>query len=136
MDEKVQLILGTAWLVLVIVGRWLLFRKAGKPGIFSIIPIISTFTEYNICWNGWMVILGVLFAGVAAYCSQIGEDNIVILVIAAVAGIGYLVILWIESQKLAKSFGKGFLYGLLLFLFGRLFRVLLGLSAAEYKGKA
>ncbi len=134
-NEQLMLILGTAWLVLTIVGRWLLFRKAGKPGIFSIIPVISIFTEYNICWTGWMVILSLLFAGVSSFCAQEGQNNTVMMIIAAVAGIGYFIILWTESQKLARSFGKGFIYGLLLFFFGRVFRVLLGLSAAEYRGK-
>ena len=135
MDDQMTLILGTAWLVLTIVGRWLLFRKAGKPGIFSIIPVISMFTEYNICWTGWMVILGAVFAGTAAGIMEAGADNAVMLGIAAAAALGYLIILWTESMKLARSFGKGFIYGLLLFFFGRLFRVLLGLSAAEYRGK-
>ena len=128
-------ILGTAWLVLTVVGRWLLFRKAGKPGIFSIIPVISTFTEYNICWNGWMVIFGLLFGCASATFLQMAESDATFLILAAATGLVYLIILWNESMKLARSFGKGFGYGLLLFLFARLFRVLLGLSSAEYRGK-
>ena len=134
-NEQLMLILGTAWLVLTIVGRWLLFRKAGKPGIFSIIPIISIFTEYNICWTGWMVILSLLFGIGAGVFTQMAESSSVFLIAGAACGLGYFIILWTESQKLARSFGKGFIYGLLLFFFGRVFRVLLGLSAAEYRGK-
>ena len=54
---------------------------------------------------------------------------------AGVAGLVVLLLHWIESQKLARSFGKGFGSGLLLFFFGRLARVVLGLSSAEYVGK-
>lgn len=35
---------GIVWSVLAIVGRWLLFRKAGKPGWHSILE-----TEYEAC---------------------------------------------------------------------------------------
>lgn len=130
-----SLILGAAWLVLTVVGRWLLFRKAGKPGIFSIIPVISTFTEYNICWNGWMVIFGLLPGIAASVFAEMSQSNATFMIPAAACLLVYLIILWKESMKLARSFGKGFGYGLLLFLFARLFRVLLGLSSAEYRGK-
>ena len=46
-----------------------------------------------------------------------------------------MILHWIESQKLARSFGKGFLYGLFLFFFDRFARVILGLSSARYVGK-
>ena len=32
MDKNTSLIITTAWAVLTIIGRWLLLRKAGKPG--------------------------------------------------------------------------------------------------------
>ena len=54
---------------------------------------------------------------------------------AGIAGIVTVILHWIESQKLARSFGKGFLYGLFLFFFDRFARVILGLSGARYVGK-
>ena len=82
-----------------------------------------------------MVIVALLTAGGAATFGKMAEADQTFLIPAAACGLVYLIILWIESRKLARSFGKGFIYGLLLFFFGRFFRVLLGLSAAEYRGK-
>ena len=41
---------------------------------------------------------------------------------------------FIQSVKLSKAFGKGVFYGILLFLFGPIFRVVLGLGKSEYLG--
>ena len=37
------------WLVLGIIGDWMLFRKAGRPGILSLIPGVNLLVEYSIC---------------------------------------------------------------------------------------
>ena len=34
--------------ILLVIGRWRLFRKAGKPGWHSIIPILSMYQEYRL----------------------------------------------------------------------------------------
>ena len=121
--------------VLAVVGRWLLFRKAGKPGWHSIIPILNAYDEYDVCWKGGKVFLAALLVGVAAGCVTAGQDNPVLMRVAAVAVIWVITIHWKQSMKLAASFGKGGGTGFLLFLFGKLSRVILGLSGAEYVGK-
>lgn len=121
--------------VLAVVGRWLLFRKAGKPGWHSIIPILNAYDEYDVCWKGGKVFLAALLVGVAAGCVTAGQDNPVLMGVAAVAVIWVITIHWKQSMKLAASFGKGGGTGFLLFLFDKLGRVILGLSGAEYVGK-
>ena len=134
MDE-LQVMVGVAWLVLSVIGRWLLFRKAGRCGLLSLIPVVNVFVEYNICWSGGKALLSALLAGVAGGCVAAGQDNPVFMGIAAAAVFLMLLIHWKESMKLAESFGKGRGYGFFLFLFDRLGRVALGLSSAEYEGK-
>ena len=46
--------------ILLVIGRWRLFRKAGKPGWHSIIPILSMYQEYAISWKGWVGLLSLL----------------------------------------------------------------------------
>ena len=136
MDEQsVQLMIGTAWVVLSVVAKWLLFRKAGRPGWFSIVPVVNIFTEFSICWNGWKCLLQILLVGAAMYCGSAGQDDPVMMGIAAVTLLWAFIIHWRESMKLAASFGKGFLYGLFLVFFDKLGRVILGLSSAEYIGR-
>lgn len=135
MEESTSLVIGTAWAVLVVVGRWLLFRKAGRPGWHSLIPIVNVCEEYAICWKGGKAILSALLVGIAAGCVA-AQGDAVLMGIAAIAVLWVIIIHWKESMKLAASFGKGAGYGLFLFLFARLGRVVLGLSAAEYVGKS
>ena len=135
MDEQTSLVISTAWAVLAVVGRWLLFRKAGKPGWHSIIPILNAYDEFDLCWKGGKVFLAALLAGVAAGCAAAGQDSPALMGVAALAVIWISVIHWKQSMKLAAAFGKGGVTGLLLFLFDKPGRVILGLSGAEYVGK-
>lgn len=135
MDEQTSLVISTAWAVLAVVGRWLLFRKAGKPGWHSIFPILNAYDEFDLCWKGGKVFLAALLAGVAAGCAAAGQDSPALMGVAALAVIWIIVIHWKQSMKLAAAFGKGGVTGLLLFLFGKPGRVILGLSGAEYVGK-
>ncbi len=118
------------WLVLGIVGDWMLFRKAGRPGILSLIPGVNLLVEYSICWSGFVGLIYFFLIGGINYFYGAEQTAP-----AGVAGLIIVIIHWIQSQKLARCFGKGFGSGLLLFLFGRLARVILGLSSAEYVGK-
>lgn len=54
---------------------------------------------------------------------------------AGIVGLLAAILHWIESRKLARSFGKGFLYALFLFFFDRFARVILGLGSTTYRGK-
>ena len=112
-----------------IIGDWLLFRKAGRAGILSLIPVVNVMVEYSICWSG---LIGLLyFIRISASSYFVSSDSASL---AGIVGLLAAILHWIESQKLARSFGKGFLYGLFLF-FDRFARVILGLSSARYVGK-
>ena len=118
------------WFILGVIGDWMLFRKAGRPGILSLIPGVNLLVEYSICWSGFIGLIYFFLIGGINYFYGAEQTAP-----AGVTGLIVLVIHWIESQKLARSFGKGFGSGLLLFLFGRLARVVLGLGSARYVGK-
>lgn len=96
--------------VLSIVGMWMLFRKAGKAGWRSLIPVLNVYTLVKIADGaGWKVLL-LLIPGV----------NVV-----------YHVLL---NLRLARSFGKTGLFGLGLIFFTPLFSLILGLGGASYRG--
>ncbi len=133
MEDKLTMITfsGLAvWIILGIVGDWMLFRKAGRPGILSLIPGVNLVVEYSICWSGLFGLIYFFLIGGINYFY--GADQTAP---AGVAGLILVILHWIESQKLARCFGKSFGSGLLLFIFGKLARVILGLSSAEYVGK-
>ena len=130
-DGGILLIIIAVWFVMTVVGDWLLFRKAGRPGILSLIPGVNMIVEFSICWSGFVGLIYFLLIGGIDYFTQAEMAPP-----AGITGLIIVIIRWVESQKLARCFGKGFGSGLLLFLFGRVARVFLGLSSAEYVGKS
>ena len=119
--------------LLLVIGRWLILRKAGKPGWHSLIPFLSSYQEYAVCWKGSIGLVASLLplaSGVGLYVSH---ANWALLASVAI-GIAYFVLRLIESLKLAKAFGKGAGVGILLTLFQSIGRFILGVSKAKYQG--
>ncbi len=124
------------WWVLQIIGDWKLFEKAGKPGWHSIIPFLNTYDEYDLCWNGGFGILYlVILIGINMITPEMAQEHAMLPMLAGIGGVVVLVLQVIESNKLAKSFGKGIGYTIFLILLDRIARMVLGFSDAEYKGK-
>ena len=126
--------------LLLVIARWALFRKAGKPGWHSLIPVLNVCQEFSLCWKGWVGLLSL--ACPAAYMAintlinagMLPMDGVTTAV--KVACIVLFVILRIaESMKLARAFGKKAGTGILLLIFATLGRLVLGLSKAQYVGK-
>ena len=96
--------------VLVVVGLWKLFTKAGEAGWKAIIPIYNTIILMKIIGRPiWWVLL--LFVPCL---------NIIIAIIV--------------SFDVAKCYGKGTGYGLGLAIFPMIFYPILGFSDAQYLG--
>ena len=117
-----------------IIGRWCLLRKAGKPGWHSLIPFLSTYKEYSICWNGWLGLLAELCTLAFFASGALGLEGVVRYALPLV---GFLIGIP-ESLKLTKAFGKGTFMGVLLCIPGLrgLGRFILGVSKAKYQGTA
>lgn len=99
-----------AILVLIIVGTWKVFVKAGKPGWASLIPFYSQYCLFDIaCGNGWFFLL--MFVPCVNFFALI-----------------YAYI------KLAQAFGKGTGYGIAMFFFGFVLIPMLGFGDAQYVG--
>ncbi len=101
-----------AIIVVMIVGMWKLYEKAGKPGWASIIPIYNLYVLLKIVGRpGWWLLLFII--------------PIVNLVV------------WIMvSLDLATVFGKGSGFGLGLILLPGIFHLILGFGSAKYQGAA
>ena len=129
-------IIAILWYILQVIGCWKLFQKAGIPGWHSIIPILNIVDEYRLCWSGGMGLL-FFFALTAVNCITPASMEDSGAVMAGSAVLVFIVILLqiIESGKLARAFGKGPGFALILIIFDRLGRVILGFGSAEYIGK-
>lgn len=95
-------------LLLSIIGFWMVFTKAGKPGWASLIPIYNVFVFVDIAGKPWWWVLLFLIPIV----------NFIAIIIVSIA--------------LAERFGKGTLYGLGIAFFGFIFLPMLGFGDAKY----
>ncbi len=96
--------------VLVVVGLWKVFTKAGYPGILAIIPIVNVVFLVKIAgMSGWFALL------------------YLIPIVGFVFGI-------IVAVKLGEKFGKGGLFSFfLLFVFPYIGYLILGFGDARYR---
>jgi len=106
------LIFNLAILVLVVVGFWKVFTKAGQPGWFSIIPIFNLFILLKIVGRPWwfLILLFIPLVNIFAFA--------------------------VVSMDVAKSFGKGIGFAIGLFFLSFIFYPILGFGKAEYQGPA
>lgn len=119
-----------------IFGRWMMFKKAGKPGWHSLIPFLNVYDEFSLCWKGSY---GILFLIGVAAVNLLGAYVKQSTVAFAITLMAVIIILFIMHIKqcilLSRSFGYGTIYGLFLIFFNGLAKVILGLGDAEYVGK-
>ena len=123
------------WHILQAVADWKIFSKAGRPGILAFIPIVNIYVEYGICWSKCMGLIYLVCVCITSYVSGVQEPSSTLTMVSGAASILALVLHIVQSIKLAKSFGKGVGYGILLILFGPLARLFLGLGDSRYIGR-
>ena len=106
-------VMGLVWLavvVVVLVGMWKVFVKAGKPGWGILIPIYNMILLLDIAGRpAWWVVL--MFIPLV---------NFIVLILVSIDG--------------AKKFGKGTGFGIGLLLLGAIFYPILGFGSAQYQG--
>ena len=106
-------LLGLVWLILVVVGFWKVFTKAGQPGWAAIIPIYNVLVQLRIIGRPWWWVLLWLFVPI----------------------VGWIVYI-IMMLDLAKSFGRGVGFGIGLILFPAIWGLILGFGDSKYVGPA
>lgn len=106
----VPLIIALVFFLAIIVGWWVLFEKAGKPGWMAIIPILSTIVLFNIAGKPWWWIL-LLFIPLV---------NVIV-----------LFVMWVDF---AKAYGQDTLFAILLLFFPFIMLPILAFGPAQYVG--
>lgn len=122
--------------VLTIIGNWMMFKKAGKPGWHSIVPFLNAYDEFSLCWKG---VYGIIFMagiiGINLITQFVNPGSTVFSIIILVTAIILFVLHVKQSFRLAKAFGMGTKYGFFLVFFNGLAKIILGLGDAEYAGR-
>jgi len=128
------LVIGSlVYLLLTLVGNWVLFMKAGEPGWKSIIPYYNLYTEFDLFWSTkafWIIIGMAVLTGI---CSAMDHTvaGIISLILNLLVSVAYYIVLPI---KVAKAFDRGILFGIGIILFQPIFKLILGLGNSYYQG--
>ena len=130
--------IGVIWFILQVAADWKIFKKAGRPGWKSIIPILNYYEEFDLSWKG-RGIYGVIYALLMIFEQAVDYVTVdptpgIVIFVILVAGILGIVLIFKQSMRLARSFGKSTGFGLGLFFLGPVFRLILGFGSAEYIG--
>lgn len=102
------IVIGLALTLMVLIGWWKIFTKAGEAGILSIIPVVNFFFMCKIVWGSALYGLVVLIPFIGS------------------------IFMLITNYKLGERFGKGLGFGLGLIFLPFIFIPILGFSDAEY----
>lgn len=131
----VFLVLGILYFILRVIADWKIFTKAGVAGWKSLIPFLSDYEEYKLCWKGSLgLVAAVCLAFINYVTTRVKSPNNGMVILMGVLAILGLVLSFIQSQRLSKAFGKGAGFGVGLFLLGPIFRLILGFGSARYVG--
>lgn len=138
------------FLLMTVIGRWKVYKKAGRHGIASIIPVWNEITFFQAgSGNGWTGAICVLLSvalGAFWYVvnqlsanptliSMANSNNTVVTAILGASMATILLLLWFNisnTHKLSKNFGKGLGTTLGLIFLPEIFYLVLGFGRTEY----
>jgi hypothetical protein len=100
-------------IVVMIVGMWKVFTKAGQPGWAAIVPI----------YNTWVLV------------TEVAKKEVLWFILMLVP-LANIVSLWVVSMEVARKFGKSDAYGIGLFFLPFIFYPMLGFGDARYQGRS
>lgn len=99
-----------AFVLAIIAGNWMVFRKAGEPGWAVIVPIYNIYVSFKVAGMDWWWLLVMLVPFIGVFPPLLIPFGI------------------------AQNFEKGFGYGLGLLLLPFVFYPLLGFGEARFTG--
>ena len=123
---------GAVWFFVSAIGYFKMFKKAGQRGWFAFIPFLREYALFKMAWTVKAFIISTALLAVVQLCGE--SESILLGLVVAVLGIVWIVMQVKLQMRVAKSFGKGKLWGLGLFLVPFVTSLILGFGSAEYLG--
>ena len=120
------------WFFISAIGYFKMFQKANQCSWFAFIPILRDYAMFKMAWTMKAFVISTVALVVFQLCGESG--NIFVSLAAAVLGIVWIVMQVKLMLRLAKSFGKGTGWALLLFFLPFIASLILGFGSAEYLG--
>lgn len=122
-----------AWFFISALGYYKMFQKTGEAGWKAFIPYYRNYICFKFAWEPnkfWLYFVGAVLVQVAGAMSE----NIIFSLIGLVAGIISIVYSFKLDLRIAKSFGKSTIWGVLLFFVPFIVSLILGFGKSEYIG--
>ena len=127
------MVIGAAvWFFVSAIGYYQMFRKSGQRGWFAFIPLLRDFALFKMSWTLKAFVISTVLLAVFECCNE--EEQILAGLLAAICGIIWLVMQVKLMLRVAKSFGKGTGWALLLIFVPFVATLILGFGSAEYLG--
>jgi hypothetical protein len=126
------IVIGTlGFSLLLVISVWRVFNKAGENGGNVLVPILNFYTTWKISGTSQLFLLLVLGPSFVLTLAAKVLSTPAELILSLVAAFGYLVI----SLGVARSFGKGRIFGIGLWLMPFLFYPVLAFSSSDFAGR-
>ncbi len=122
------------------VGKFLVFKKAGKSPWRAFIPVLSDWDLLDLAWSrmvAWFWVGMIIISGLFLFGAVNAVFNIKPYIhdsLAIACAVSVAVILVINCYQLAKAFGKKFFFALGMFFIFPVFMLILGLDSSKYLG--
>lgn len=112
------IVLTVTYVIASMVGRWLVFKKAGRTPWHSLIPFFSRYILFDISWYGWIAIVVMALELISALIEPAADGPVKLGLrsgLYLVLTLTYCFITIVMKLKLAKSFdlGIGYAFGLI-----------------------
>jgi sterol desaturase/sphingolipid hydroxylase (fatty acid hydroxylase superfamily) len=138
-----------AYYVILVVGYWKVFTKAGEKGWKSLIPFYNVYIQFKFSWGVkyFWITIALLFVGGIIYAISGGDPEQLYgneavsggnfgMLVGALFYLAALILILISYYWLGRSFGKGWGFFILSIFFANFAIVYLGFCSAEYQGNA
>lgn len=129
-------ILTAVYYILVAVGSWKMFEKAGESGWKALIPFYNDYIRFKIAWQTKYFWIYCVLAVASSLLLFYGSEmlNMMMIYIGYALLIVNIVINCVLQYDIALAYGKGIGYALGLVLFPFLFTMIIGFGSAQYVG--
>ena len=120
--------------ILPVVAEWKIFGKAGEPEWICLIPIYSSYMMYKIAWKPqyFLIYMGAYVFVIILLFLNLPTALLSFFVLAI--SLAYTALQFIFSLKLASVFHHSYLFGVGLFFFTPIFKLILAFDSSEYQG--
>ena len=122
------------------VGKFFVFKKAGKTPWHAFIPVLSDWDLLDLAWSrmvAWFWLIMLVISGLFLFGAVNAVFNLKPYIhdsLAIACSVSVAVILVINCYQLAKAFGKKFFFALGMFFLFPIFILILGLDGSKYLG--